>query len=538
MKKVLAITLVIVMLLSLTILTSAKTKDEKVVWGNRFGTPEFISGKLTNPSNENAEDIVLNYIVNNKENYKLGNEISKSSFKLLEKNNDKLGYTFMRFQQVYKGVPVYGFTQTAHVKDGVLTSISGEIVPNLDNKSKLKLENKINRNKAIEIAEKDLGFEALYEEKPLSELVVYISDNEVNYAYQVNLNFLSPEPGNWNYFIDAATGKIIDKHNNLKNLPKPSGGQSTVSTGIGVLGDTKNINTYLNSGLYYLKDVTRGKGIETYDSAYSTQLPGTLWYDSDNELNNSYDRAAVDAHYYLGKTYDYYLQTFGRNSYDDRGTTMKASVHFYRDYNNAFWNGRQMVFGDGDGIDFREFSGAIDVVAHELTHAVTDSTASLVYKNESGALNESMSDIFGTAVEFFNGVKPDWIMGEDLDLNSSDGIGFRSMSNPTQFGDPDHYNDRYIGTLDDGGVHWNSGIMNKAAYLISEGGTHYGVNVSGIGMDKMNEIFYRGLTQHFTRSTTFSQARAALVQSAIELYGANGAEVQAVNDAFDSVGVY
>jgi len=541
MKKstvLIAVTLV----LSLCFSTAFALPKDKVTMSKEHGTPEFIAGELTKPSKEKAEDIVFNYLQQNKNKFKFSKENSKESFKVLSKNKDNLGYTYLRLQQEYNGVPIFGATQTAHInKKGILTSFSGAVIPELDKYEKLKLNQKIKAKEAIAISEEDLGTNPEYEVDPTSKLMVYYYKDEARYVYLVRLNFLDPEPGNWYYFIDAATGEIVNKFNAFytkKPGTIPTKGEDTIGSGIGVLGDTKEINTLLSSSNYYLIDRTRGNHIQTFDGQNRTRLPGSIWIDSDNNLIDSYDNAAVDAHKYAAITYDYYSNVFGRNSFDGRGATIKSTVHYGRNYNNAGWTGYQMLFGDGDGSLFRELSGSLDVMAHELTHAVTQYTADLIYYDESGAINEAMSDIFGTAVEFWANNDPDWLLGEDIYTPNISGDALRSMEDPTASGDPDHYDDRYTGTSDNGGVHTNSGIINKAAYLISEGGTHYGVTVNGIGMDKMTTIFYRALTQHLTQSSTFSQLRAALIQSATELYGSNGPETQAINDAFDSVGVY
>jgi thermolysin len=259
--------------------------------------------------------------------------------------------------------------------------------------------------------------------------------------------------------------------------------------------------------------------------------------DADNNLNASYDRAAVDAHYYAGLTYDYYKNTFNRNSYDNKGAALNSTVHYGRSYNNAFWNGAQMVYGDGDGTTFIPLSGSLDVVAHELTHAVTDFSSDLVYQYESGALNEAISDIFGTLAEYYDNNNPDFEIGEDIYTPAKSGDALRSMSDPTKYGDPDHYSKRYTGTSDNGGVHINSGIINKASFLLSQGGTHYGVTVSGVGTSKMGAIFYRANTVYFTSSTNFSQAKAGAVQAAKDLYGSTSPEVTSVVNAFNAVGI-
>jgi thermolysin len=551
-KKVLAVGLSLGLAASSFSVTNTYAAPKNVLSSYKYnesvGSPEFVSGQLTKSSTQSPESIVLSYVNANKDKFKLGSKSSEESFIIKSSNKDMLG-TALRLQQVYNGVPVWGSTQTALVADdGVLTVFSGTVAPNLDTKKGLKSEKKVNANKSIKIAEAALGYTPIYEKDPTADLVVYTNGDEATYAYLVNLNFLSPKPGNFNYFIDASTGKILNSYNNLDEADssapaaKPGGTTSstnTTGTGIGVLGDTKTLNMTVSGSTYYLQDNTRAQGgIFTYDAANRQRLAGTLWTSPDNLLNSTYDAAAVDAHYFAGLTFDYYKNVFGRNSYDNKGGALKSSVHYGRNYNNAFWNGTQMVYGDGDGTTFIPLSGGIDVVAHELTHAVTETSSNLTYQNESGALNEAISDIFGTLIEFYNNKNPDYEIGEDIYTPKIAGDALRSMSNPTKYGDPDNYANRYTGTSDNGGVHTNSGIINKAAYLIAQGGTAYGVSVMGIGNTKLAQIFYRANTTYLTASSTFSQARAACVKAAADLFGGtSSAEVTTVNKAFDAVGV-
>lgn len=524
-------------LVSSSVFAASSPDSSSKKFNKSHGSQEFSAGKLTAPSAKSAKDVVLDYLQASKQKYKLG---TKDSFAVTSQEGDKLGGDVVRLQQVYNDVPVWGSTQVAKVDDaGVLQVFSGTLSKELSSKL-VKQNNKKSQKQAVEIAEADLGFIPVYEQDPSAELVIYPTADQAVYAYHVTLNFLSPEPGNHQFFINAETGEIINKYNALHTAGKtpPSlTGSNSVGSGVGVLGDTKTLNTLLSSGSYYLQDNTRGSGVFTYDAQNRQRTPGTLWKDADNLLNAQYDGAAVDAHYYAGLTYDYYKNVFGRNSYDNKGAALHSTVHYGRSYNNAFWNGQQMVYGDGDGTTFIPLSGALDVVAHELTHAVTDFSSDLVYQYESGALNEAVSDIFGTLAEFHDNNNPDFEIGEDIYTPAKAGDALRSMSDPTKYGDPDHYSVRYTGTSDNGGVHTNSGIINKAAYLLSEGGTHYGVTVPGVGSNKMGAIFYRANTVYFTSSTNFSQARAGLVQSAKDLYGATSTEVNAVNKAFDAIGV-
>jgi bacillolysin len=211
-----------------------------------------------------------------------------------------------------------------------------------------------------------------------------------------------------------------------------------------------------------------------------------------------------------------------------------------------------MVYGEGlpptvtsGGYRWTYFAGALDVVAHELAHGITDYTSDLIYRNESGALNEAFSDIMGTGAEFYfqavggGYMKAEYLVGEDLTTPLG---GFRSMANPAAFGDPDHYSKRYTGTSDNGGVHHNSGIINHAFYLAVEGGVNRTslLSVTGIGAanrDKMEKVFYRAFTQMLTSNATFSQARAATLLAARDLYGTNSDVERALTEAWAAVGV-
>ena len=514
---------------------SAEPASPFVKLNEKYATPDFITGKLTAPSTESADGIILKYLNKEKGKFKFSGS-AEESFAIKSKKQGSDGRTVVRIQQKYNNIPVFGYEQKMVVDSkGVLTSVSGTVLPELDKQAKLKQEAKVKAPDALKAAQDDLGFVAKYEVEPKTELVIYVLEDEASLAHHVNLNFLNPKPGNWHYFVDAVTGKVIDKYNTISHVS----GTSTTNQGIGVLGDTKTIKVVqTSSGTYYAQDNTRGSGIYTYDANNGTSLPGTHAYDSDGTWNSSRQKAIVDAHYYAGVTYDYYKNTFNRNSYDGSGALIKSSVHYSSSYNNAFWNGYQMVYGDGDGSTFIPLCGSLDIVAHELTHAVTGDEAGLVYKNESGAISEAYSDIFGTLVEYYANNNPDWKMGEDVYTPGTSGDALRSLSNPTLYGDPDHYSDRYTGSGDYGGVHTNCGIINKAAYLISQGGTHYGVTVTGIGNSKMAAIFYDTLTYYMTSKETMSQLRSHLVSSASYLYGSSSAEVNTVKKAFDSVGVY
>lgn len=549
-KKLLTLSLAASLALSATAVSAntstGQNTAEKIHLNKETKTPDFIAGKLTAPSNKPVKEIVFTYLEQKEEEFKIGKN-APSNFKIISQKKDELGFTNLKLQQVFKGTPVFGSEIIAHVDEkGVLTSVSGNLAPELYKKDSLKKGATLKADVALKNAKADLiqkiGESPELEREALATLVVYVKDGNPKFAYSAEFEFLYPEPGNYQYFIDAKTGEILDSYNQIHEAKPSAGGaaltgEDSTATGKGVLGDTKIFNTVVNNNGSYLVDRTRGNGIFTYDAKNRTRTPGTLWLDSDNIYNATYDSAAVDAHAYAGQTYDYYQDVHNRDSYDGNGAQLVSTVHYGRSYNNAFWSGSQMVYGDGDGNTFVPLSGALDVIAHELTHAVTDTTADLIYQNESGAINESMSDIFGTLVEYHFNNNPDWQVGEDIYTPNVAGDALRSMQDPTQSGDPDHYSKRYTGTGDNGGVHINSGISNKAAYLLANGGTHYGVNVSGIGNQKSGDIYYRTLTQYLTPSSNYSHFRAATIQAATDLYGASSGEVASVKAAFSAVGV-
>ncbi|HXH95208.1 MAG TPA: M4 family metallopeptidase, partial [Thermoanaerobaculia bacterium] len=296
----------------------------------------------------------------------------------------------------------------------------------------------------------------------------------------------------------------------------------------------------------------RLKSRKVYTANNGTSLPGTLlWSEGGTQTS---DTTAQAAYNYAGNVYDYYKNVLGRDSYDNAGATIISSVHYSSSYNNAFWNGSQMVYGDGDGTTFIPLSKALDVDAHELTHAVTERTAALAYSNESGALNEATSDIMGNSCEAYskNAGTPNsntWKVGEDIYTPNTAGDALRYMNNPTQDGSSkDWYPSRYTGTADNGGVHSNSGIANLAYYLMVMGGTHPRSMstvvvpalsaTSSTSLDMAQRIWYRALTVYMTSSTNFQGARNATAQAAADLYGGTaGSAYNSVQKAWDCVGV-
>jgi vibriolysin len=274
---------------------------------------------------------------------------------------------------------------------------------------------------------------------------------------------------------------------------------------------------------------------QVYDAQNNTTLPGVLErtegqpLNSDNIVNEAYDGT--------GECYNYYWAKFQRDSYDGKGASLLSSVHYKVAYNNAFWNGQQMVYGDGDDEVFSNFASDHTVCCHELTHAVTETTSGLRYWYESGALNEAFSDIMGSTSQEFgwdsnsNSVRTNgWVIGPNctlINLNPTGcpdcPLGLRYMDNPTLDGSSrDYYPDRYTGYADNRGVHWNSGIANLAYVLFVQGGKHprgmTNIQVNGVGLQKAMQVFYLGFTGYMTTTSDFSDAMTATQQAARVLY--------------------
>ena len=286
------------------------------------------------------------------------------------------------------------------------------------------------------------------------------------------------------------------------------------------------------------------KNRATHNLFNGTSLPGTL-----QRSEGQGPVADVDvnfAHDFAGDTYDCYAALFARDSYNNAGALLRSSVHYSSNYVNAFWNGTQMVYGDGDGVTAGPLDRALDVVAHELTHAVTENESGLIYANESGALNEANSDIFAAICEEWKdgAVSADtWKVGEDVWTPGTAGDALRYMNNPTLDGSSrDYYPERYTGPADNGGVHWNSGIPNLAFYLAVAGGQHPrgrtpGITVAALGMDVTAQIWYRASTEYYQSTTNMAAASAACLQAATDLFPADPSVRESIADAWAAVGV-
>jgi bacillolysin len=372
------------------------------------------------------------------------------------------------------------------------------------------------------------------------------------------------------YFIDARTGTIVHQYSDLQR-------QSAVGQGTGVFGDVEKVSAAALGGRFVAEDLLRPPTIGTFDLAGNVTrslgfLNGFLHLgpsDLASSTSNTWtDGPDVDAHVYAGFTYDYYYRRFGRHGLDNQDLPITVITHPVRRadlltasndvigllYLNAFYAGDGVVvYGEGlppgfvlsgtrQTVDY--FAGGLDIVAHELSHGVTEFTSGLIYENESGALNEAFSDIMGVSAKFFfrpagSGIgEANYELGSDVFRPG----GIRSFDNPAVFDDPDHYSKRYLGSDDNGGVHTNCTIVDHAFYLAIEGGTNRtsGLSVQGVGSsnrEQIEKVFYRGFTLMLPPNAGFADARAATIQSARDLYGGGSAVERAVTQGWTAVGV-
>jgi vibriolysin len=487
--------------LSLTVFSlpalAAGVGDERVQARDLQGVPTFVKGDLGSLGNGGLRGAVERYLTDlTTDAFKAAGD---EQFRAVRIHSDDLGQTHIRVNQEINGLPVLGAQLIVHIdsQSRNVLSVNGKFVPSIG----LAREAATGAYEAIGIASSGAG---ILGGKSLDDAeLVYVLDaaGQARLAWRNLIEYENADGLQRDHvFADAETGSLITRHPTI----------------------------------HYTKSW------RTYDANNGTSLPGSLRCTNGScsgadSVETTLDGNASDA-------YDYYSTKFGRDSFNGSGATITSTAHYSSSYVNAFWNSSQLVFGDGDGVNSGPLGNAFDVVAHELTHAVTEYESGLIYQNESGALNEAMSDIFAAAAESWldGSVNSNtWKVGEDTWTPGTSGDALRYMNDPQLGGDYDYWPTRYTGTQDNGGVHWNSGIANLAFQLLVDGGTHprgaTSNTVPGIGMAKAEQIFYRANTVYMGPSTNFAGARTATVNAATDLYGTT--EINAVNEAWDAVGV-
>lgn len=364
----------------------------------------------------------------------------------------------------------------------------------------------------------------------------------------------------WVWWIDAEIGSVLRHFNDI-----------AFNHGTGVKGDTKSMlgetkfhafSGHGASGSHWDLISSDDRRI-TFDTLNNTDFLKHDVTDSDNhwtfvtsDRKSPGQPAMVDAQVHSGYYDDYLLDRHDFNFLDCGHQAMESVVHFSVEADTAFWSGNQVFYGDGETGESREFSGGLDVTAHEFTHGVTDCTSDLqVFTGEAGALNESFSDILGNSTEFFAAeptstncvratgqtVCADWWIGEDVVLVSDTVPGYRNMADPAEDGHPDHYSEYFAGL----GTHANGGISNHAYYLLVNGGSnagearghsHTGPVVTGIGIQDAERIFFLGFTA-LTENASFCDARISTVSQAQTLFGSASQQKASTKDAWQAVGV-
>ncbi|MEZ5359363.1 MAG: M4 family metallopeptidase [Candidatus Zixiibacteriota bacterium] len=517
---------------------------------SKEGIPTYVEGNLsTEKAAAGAEfDVALRFFNENRGAFKMSSPVDELVTRKTQIDN--VGKTHVRIDQVYQGLSVIGGELIAHFDQAKsLKTVNGTYYPeiNIDTKAD------ISEREATEFASTDLRTFFGSGEPGDAELVIFPWEDEYHLCWRLFIYSNTPM-GRWEYFIDAKTGDVIFKANRIMDA-------NDIGTGIGVMGDTRDhIDTDYTGSTYQMRDYTRratnnphGHDGQMASNAYiqtniaSTSLPGSIATDADNYWDNATtQRPAVDGQVYTGLVYDYLLSHFGRNGFDDNGSTMLTSVNYSAEGdNNAYWNGNQIVIWSWSS-GWLSLAGCPDVIAHEWGHAVTETASDLVYQLESGALNESFSDMLGAAFEYAYPEydEGDWGMGEN---GRTTGIPFRDMEYPHTYSDPDYYgtSDPYWYDVegcspnylnDYCGVHTNSGVGNKWFSLLSDGGVHHSVTVTGIGVQDAILIAYQANLYYWTSTINYHNAALATISAANDL-DPSGAWATQVSNAWNAVGV-
>ncbi len=528
-------------------------------------TSTILQGKRAQEKAKNGELVRIKNFTNipNYVKFKKGKELPSSNLEnwlknyyetdanyglqLIDEQVGSLGMMHYRYIQTINGVPIESSMFLTHTNNGLIHSLNGYLFSNVSVSTKPSLGSTAALNAALSHVGATLYKWQDPEEEhflkhrtedpnatyyPTAELVLINKggkiDAELVLAYKFNIYAEEPH-GRTEVFVDAHTGGIVWEQNLIHEVDVTGTATTLYSGNRTITCDNTGGNNHR------LQETGRGNGIRTFTNSNTTNYNNT---DITNNSNNwAGPEAGLDAHFGSEMTYDYYLTEHGRNSIDGNGFRLDSYVHHDNNYANAFWNGQYMTYGDGSGNNAPLTS--LDIAGHEITHGLTSNSANLVYQNESGALNESFSDIFGNTIERWT--RPSqysWTLGEDLSWV------IRDMSNPKAEGDPDTYmgTNYYTGTQDNGGVHTNSGVQNYWYYLLCDGGSgtndnNDNYNISSLGVPNASKVAFRNLTVYLTQNDEYVDARFYGIQSAIDLFGPCSFEHEQVTNAWYAVGV-
>ncbi len=530
-----------------------------VRWNARRGSPSLISSPnllqaagASDPAVKGlkgvarAEAAAINVMAGLAPLYGLAD--AKASLQVKRSSTDVAGYRHVRLQQIYQGLPVVGGGTIVHFDSkGACRSVNGRIIPDL-HLTITPRRSAAAAGVAVLKAFGQTGNPAGTLAGP-AQLVVWARGAVPRLAYELEVRYAHPEggTGQWRYVVDANSGQIVTSYDNrhCAGIAAPGGnGAHEEISGTVLTGEGGAVHTFTgwhddDSAAWYMWNKTNTWYIQNFDT---TGWPdaGTYCNRDSNDWGTS-DPSGFSLAVNFESTLTFYREVLGRNSYDNGGSYAIANLHVFDNFVNAFWSpaDQQFFFGDGDGAQANALT-VVDVAAHEFQHAVTEHTANLIYQGESGALNESMSDIFGALVEIYGqpdgratypGSTPghgDWLVGEDCWLQGS---ALRDMRNPrstTTLANGYQQPSRFEGTLwydptggwDNGGVHHNSGVQNFFFYLLCEGGSgnNDGIdyNVAGIGVEAGAQLAMLALEGYMNSGTDYPDARDAWVAAAQE----------------------
>ncbi len=453
---------------------------------------------------------------------------------------DADGTEHVRLDRWHRGLPVIGGDTVVHQRVGAFVAASKTLAAPL----KVTTEPRIDEHRAIAVALRQFRGEVT--SLPKATLSVYARGAEPMLAWDVYFEGVGDDqtPTELHVIVDATRGRELDRWDLVHTAASNGTGQGLYVGNVSLGTDS------ITSG-FALRDPTRGN-----NSTANAKAGNATFTDADNRwgngLNSNAQSAAVDAHFGVSRTWDYFKNVHGRSGIGNDGRGSSSRVHYGTNYVNAFWSDSCfcMTYGDGDGVTYGPLVN-LDVAGHEMTHGVTSRTANLTYSGESGGLNEATSDIFGTMVEYYANVAsdtPDYQIGEEIYLSPASTKAFRFMFKPSLDGKSP---DCYTSTLGQLNVHYSSGVGNHFFYLLAEGATvPAGFNltkaalvcngntaITGIGRDKASRIWYRALTTYMTSNTSYRGARTATLNAARDLYGSGSPEQNAVAAAWSAVSV-
>ncbi len=450
----------------------------------------------------------------------------------LKQETDDIGYTHYFYRQTIDDITVEHSTIKIHTKNGAIHGVTAEYFPVADMQA--GSEN-FSEEAAISFAKNYLlgkgSISSSHKIENKGTFYIKRPNQPMALCYKMEAHGTSPTAVRAFLYLSKIDGSLVFEENRIIHTNVVGTAHTKYNGTVAITTDSISPSSFILRETGTRSIATKNMGMGTsYFSATNITDNNNIW---------TVDSAAHDAHYGAEKTHEYFLNVHGRNSYDNAGAPINSFVHYDFNYVNAFWDGYQMTYGDGDGVNYGPLT-TMDVVGHEITHAVTENSANLVYTNESGALNESFSDIFGVAIEFFaNPAAGNFTMGEQFVLNN--GLPFRNFANPNQLQDPDTYQGTYWDFVNQE-VHRNGVPHTYWFYLLCQGGS--GVNdnaqsysVSSITMAHAAKIAYRALTVYLTPNSNYAASRVATIQAAKDLYGSCSAQEIQVTNAWHAVGV-